>query len=238
MGANLGISQIDHVVELNRIANEIGIDTIETGAALGVYAQTGQFHFGDGEKAIQIMREIQQDTELGRIIANGAVSTGRAFGIERIPAVKGQGMPGYDPRGTKGTGVTYATSPQGADHTCGTTIRANINQTGIEGQVDLSRRTQYKNAAVDNLGMCYFAAVVAEEKMIKDLIHSIYGWDVDDDYFLNLGKKTIQIERSINGRLGFTSLDDRIPKWMTRERIPPTDSTFDIPDGELDAIFN
>jgi uncharacterized protein (TIGR00369 family) len=56
---------------------------------------------------------------LGRIIGNGAGMVGKAFGITRVPVVKNQSMPAYDPRAVQGIGVTYATTTMGADHTAG-----------------------------------------------------------------------------------------------------------------------
>lgn len=237
MGSNLGIHDLDRIAEMNYIANRVGVDTIEVGAAMGVLAATAEFQFGDGDRAIQLMREIERGTELGRTIANGACHTGRYFGIKRVPAVKGQAMPGYDPRGTKGTGVTFATSPQGADHTCGLTIRAKVDQAGKEGQIELSRTAQYKNAAIDNLGMCYFAAVIADEYLVKDLVNAVHGWGVDEHFMHNLGRETILCERELNWKAGFTKADDRIPTWMKEEVLSPVDSVFDIPDDSLDRIF-
>ncbi len=237
MGSNLGIHNVDHIAEMNRIANRVGVDTIEVGAAIGVLASANAFEFGDGARGVQLMQEIEEGTELGQVIANGACHAGRHFGVKRIPAVKGQGMPGYDPRGTKGTGVTYATSPQGADHTCGLTIRAKVDQAGKEGQIELSRTAQYKNAAIDSLGMCYFAAVVTDEYLVKDLVNAVHGWGVDECYLLALGRETILCEREVNRKAGFTKADDRIPTWMEEEVLSPANSVFDIPDDSLDRIF-
>jgi aldehyde:ferredoxin oxidoreductase len=125
MGANLGIGDLDTIAKLNYQANDLGIDSIETGSALGVAAEAGLMEFGDGDRALELLQEIRKGTSLGRVLGNGAAMVGQEYGVERVPVVKGQAMPGYDPRAIKGTGVTYATSPQGADHTCGLTILIN-----------------------------------------------------------------------------------------------------------------
>ena len=65
---------------------------------------------------------------LGKLIGSGAEITGKVLGRYRVPTSKGQAMAAYDPRGVKGTGVTYATSPMGADHTAGNTPRAQVQQ--------------------------------------------------------------------------------------------------------------
>jgi len=130
LGPNLGVDNLDDIARMNEIINDIGLDTIDVGAALGVAAKAGVFKFGDGQKAIQLLEEIRIGTPLGRVLGNGAATAGQVFAIQQVPVVKGQAMSAYDPRAIKGTGVTYATSPQGADHTCGLTLRAKIDQYG------------------------------------------------------------------------------------------------------------
>ena len=91
----------------------------------------GVLTFGDGAGVCRILREeIGKGTALGRIIGNGAGSVGRAYGVTRVPVVKNQAIPAYDPRSVKGIGITYATSTQGADHTMGYTIATNILSVG------------------------------------------------------------------------------------------------------------
>ena len=139
MGANLGIDDLDTVARLNWQVNDLGLDSIEIGAALGVAAEAGLLAFGDGAGALALLDEIRAGTALGRVLGHGAAVTGRVFGVRRVPVVKGQAMSAYDPRAIKGTGVTYATSPQGADHTAGLTIRAQVDHRDPVGQAALSR---------------------------------------------------------------------------------------------------
>ncbi|WNF36693.1 aldehyde ferredoxin oxidoreductase C-terminal domain-containing protein [Bacillaceae bacterium IKA-2] len=73
-------------------------------------------------------------------------------------------MPGYDPRAVKGLGVTFATSPMGADHTAGQTIRAQIDHRSPEGQVELSKNAQTVNTIWDILGMCMFSAGAVQNR--------------------------------------------------------------------------
>jgi len=126
LGANCGIDDLDKIAEMVRLCNDYGIDTIETGVTLGVAMEAGLCEFGDGERAVDLVREIGEQTPLGRILGNGAEFTGRAFGVTRVPTVKGQSMPAYEPRAVKGIGVTYMTSTMGADHTAGYTIAPEI----------------------------------------------------------------------------------------------------------------
>jgi len=240
MGSNLGIDDLDVVARLSWEVSDLGLDTIDIGAALGVAAQAGLLDWGDGTRVGELVSEIRAGTPLGRILGNGAAATGRVLGVERVPVAKGQAMPAYDPRAIKGTGVTYATSPQGADHTCGLTIRAKVKHTDPEGQADISRGGQISMAGYDTLGVCIFAGfgfAVAPET-ISALLNARYGWDVDENILQELGRETLKLEREFNKGAGFTAADDRLPEWMTREPVAPTNAVFDVSDEDLDNVFN
>ncbi|MGQ9833417.1 MAG: aldehyde ferredoxin oxidoreductase family protein [Candidatus Villigracilaceae bacterium] len=241
MGSNLGIGDLDAVARLNYAVNDLGLDSIEIGAALGVAAEAGLMAWGDDERALALIDEIRRNTPLGRILGNGAAMTGKVLGIERVPVAKNQAMAAYEPRAIKGTGVTYATSPQGGDHTAGLTIRDKINHLDPKGQVELSRAKQIAMAGYDTLGACIFAGfgfAAAPAGTIARLLNARYGWELPDDILQVLGKETLQLEREFNRRAGFTAKDDRLPEWMTREPLPPTGAVFDVPAEELDKIFD
>ncbi len=111
--------------------DDIGIDSIETSVAMGVAMEAGVLEFGDGAGICRILNEdVGKGTGLGRIIGGGAGSVGRSFGVTRVPVVKNQAIPAYDPRAIKGIGITYATSTMGADHTMGYSVATNILNVG------------------------------------------------------------------------------------------------------------
>ncbi|MFY9940630.1 MAG: aldehyde ferredoxin oxidoreductase C-terminal domain-containing protein, partial [Desulfobacterales bacterium] len=114
-GPNCGIDDLDAIAALDRLDDDFGLDTIEMGATIAVAMEAGLAKFGDAQAAIEMVKEVGKGTPLGRILGSGAAVTGRVFGVERVPVVKGQAMPAYDPRGVQGQGVTYATTPMGAD---------------------------------------------------------------------------------------------------------------------------
>jgi aldehyde:ferredoxin oxidoreductase len=239
VGSNLGIADLDTIARINREINDLGLDTIEVGAALGVAADAGLMAFGDGQRALELVNEIRRDSPLGRVLGQGAATVGRVFGVRRVPAVKGQGISAYDPRAIKGTGVTYATSPQGADHTCGLTIRAQVDHLDPEGQAELSLTAQINMAGYDTLGACLFGGFgfATAPGAIRDLLKGRYGWDLGEDALQVLGRETLTLERVFNTAAGFTSADDRLPEWMTLEPLPPTDAVFDVSEEDLDQVF-
>ena len=115
LGANCGIASWEDVADLDRLCDELGLDTIETGAAIAIYMDSGEMEFGDAEGAKRILREIAEGTDLGKAIGNGAVAIGKRQKHARVPVAKGQALPAWDPRPLKATGVTYCTSPMGGD---------------------------------------------------------------------------------------------------------------------------
>jgi len=242
LGVNLEIDSLDSIGRLNWQVNDLGLDSIEIGGALGVAAEAGLMRWGNEEDAQKLIDEIRQGTELGYVLGNGAVSVGKKYNIERVPAVKGQAMSGYEPRSIKGTGVTYATTPQGADHTAGLTIRAQVNHLDPAVQKDPSLNAQLNMAGYDTLGACIFAGfgyAATPDGVVKRLLQARYGWEnIPDNVLQALGKETIKLEREFNRRAGFTKEDDRLPKWMTEEAIPENGAVFDVSADVLDHIFD
>jgi aldehyde:ferredoxin oxidoreductase len=248
LGANCGIDDLDQVAELNQLCNEYGLDTIEVGGTLAVAMEGGVASFGDGARAIELVHEIGKGTSLGRILGAGAVVTGKTLGVARVPHVKGQNMPAYEPRAIKGIGMTYAVSTMGADHTSGYTIAPEI--LGVSGKLDplnpdkveLARSFQYATAFVDSTGHCLFIAFAildissGFEGMVEEC-NGVLGtsWTADD--VGRIGKEILDLELDFNRRAGFTRLDDRLPEFMTYEKLPPHDTVWDIADAEIDKVF-
>ena len=242
VGSNLGLGKLDDVAAINYLCNDFGLDTIETGAALGVAIEAGLAKFGDFDGIIGLLKQVGEGTVIGRMIGCGAVTTGRVLGIRRVPTALGQAMPGYDPRTLKGNGVTYATSPQGADHTAGNAFgaRKEVNPLGVEGQKALSLRLQIIAAMLDSTGLCLFARppIIANPQLMIDMINGIYGWGWKLEDYDKFNRDVLRTELEFNRRAGITQADYRIPEYMREEPLPPHNAVFDVPDSDLDSIFD
>ncbi|MBW2283188.1 MAG: aldehyde ferredoxin oxidoreductase [Deltaproteobacteria bacterium] len=248
-GGNCGIDDLDAIAMMDRLDDDYGVDTIEMGAAIGVAMEAGIAKFGDAEAAIKLVKEVGKGTSLGRTLGSGAEVTGKVFGVERVPTVKGQAMPAYDPRAVMGIGVTYATTPMGADHTAGYAVATNIMKVGgdvdpltPEGQAELSRNLQIATAAIDASGMCLFIAFAILDQpetfqAMVDLINAFFGlnWTADD--VNDFGKKILETELDFNARAGFTAQDDRVPEFFKKEALAPHNITFQVSDEDLDSVF-
>jgi aldehyde:ferredoxin oxidoreductase len=242
LGSNCGIDNIDDIAELNHLCNEVGVDAIETGAAIGVAMEAGVIPFGDAEGGKGLIRQIGQGTYLGRILGNGVAITGRVLGVQRIPAIKGQAIPGYDPRALKGNGVTYITSPMGADHTAGNAFETarTIDPLGLEKQVETSRRLQLRAAILDTMGLCLFTRppFVKKPELFTLFLKARYGWDLTFRDIQNMGLDVLKTEREFNRRAGVSEEFYDMPEFMREEPLPPRNSVFDIPLEEMQRIWD
>ena len=245
-GPNLMIDNYDDIVEINRLENDLGLDTIETGAALGVAMEGGMLSWGDAENAKKILNEIPKKGKDGLLIASGAVAVGKQLEVIRIPASKGQAFPAYDPRIFRGLSITYMTSSMGADHTSGAAIpgRRGIYEDKDYGtlddnigKVDLSRELQWVIAFIDSTGCCYFIYSGQILDFYAKLLNAKNGWNVTENELLEIGKKITETERQFNLEAGIKPVS-RLPEFFYEEKLPPTNKVYDLLHDEVEKIWD
>ena len=243
-GAHTTIKDLDDIAIMDRLCDDFGLDTIEMGVTIGIAMEGGMIPWGDGKAAIELLSKVGEGAPEGKIIGSGAAFTGEALGVDRVPVAKKQSFPAYDPRSCKGVGVTYATTPMGADHTAGYGVTANILAVGgtidphkKEGNVALSQGLQIATAAIDAAGLCLFVAFAVLDnedglQTIVDMINSQHGLDLTPDDVIELGKSILNNEKEFNRLAGFTKVDDQLPE-MFQEKLPPHDTTWDFTTDDL-----
>ena len=235
LGSNLEIGPADAVAALDRLCDDIGLDTIEVGNAIGVAMEAGVLEWGDWEGTKRLLDEdVRGGTPLGRIVGGGTVHVANTYGIDRVPVVKGQGLPAWEPRTLKGMGITYSTSPQGADHTAGMVTARGATADTLVKQ---SRHEQLVMMAVDSVGVCQFTNALPSD--MAAFISERFATEMSDERLLELSREAIETEREFNRRAGFDKQDDRLPHWLLEEALPLPDgpSVFDIDDAMLDEVW-
>ena len=249
LGANCGIDSLDDVAEMVRLCNAYGLDTIEAGTTLAVAMEAGVIPFGDGKKAIELVHAMGKGTPMGRILGGGTAFTGRAFGMTRVPTVKRQSMPAYEPRAVKGIGITYATTTMGADHTAGYTICPEILSVGgkvdplsPEGKAALSRGFQATTAFIDSTGHCLFIAfaildIASGFEGMMEECNGVLGTNWKSEDAAKIGGEILRKERAFNEAAGIGKEEDRVPEFMKFEPLPPHNQVFDVPDKVLDSVY-
>jgi aldehyde:ferredoxin oxidoreductase len=237
-GPNCGIDDLDELARINRMCNDIGVDTIELGVAVGIAMDAGIIYFGDIGGVKQLLDQVREATTLGRVLGQGAAIAGKVLGVKRIPAVKGQAMAAYEPRAIKGHGVTFATSTMGADHTAGFTIREGLDSHQKNGQVEASGRMQVNGMLYDMLGVCLFAhpAVCHHHDVLTAMVNGRWGADMTTAGLRKIAADAMANERAFNRDAGLGPSSDRLPEIFYTERNPSSGTVFDITPEALGAL--
>jgi aldehyde:ferredoxin oxidoreductase len=223
LGSNCAVGKWDEVGELDRLCDDIGLDTMETGVAIGVLMDAGRMAWGDVAAMTELLHQVAAGSELGRVVGNGARSVGEFTGHGRVPVVKGQGLPVWDPRVMKATGVTYATSAMGADHTAGIVTLVGLPHDNLAA---LSQEAQILNAIGDSAGYCQFIGATIRE--LRPLLEALFDRTIADRELIEVGWQCLQAEWDFNRRAGFTESDDDLPACMKAEPVGEWAYVFDV----------
>lgn len=231
LGSNCAVGKWDEVGELDRLCDDIGLDTMEIGVAVGVLMDAGRMPWGDVAAMTDLLHQVAAGTELGRVVGNGARSVGEFTGHPRVPVVKGQGLPVWDPRVMKATGVTYATSAMGADHTAGIVTLVGLPHDNLAA---LSQEAQILNAIGDSAGYCQFIGATIDE--LHPLLEALFDRAIDSQVLIDMGWQCLQAEWEFNRRAGFTAGDDDLPQCMKTEPIGEWAYVFDVDRATLQQV--
>jgi aldehyde:ferredoxin oxidoreductase len=249
MGGMCGIDDLDTIAKLDFLCDDIGLDTMNTGVAIAVAMDAGYRKFGDRQAAVQLVEDVAVGSQIGRVIGNGPAAVGQHFNHHRVPVVKNQSIAAYDPRAVQGMGVTYATSPMGADHTAGNVIDQNLSSLGgaldplkAEGQVEVSREYQIDTAFFDCTGLCIFAnsavhTISKAAEALTAMINAKFGTRLTGQDQRALGIRVLQAESEFNRRAGLTNRDDRLAKFFYEEPLPPHNTVVVVSDEEMDRTL-
>jgi aldehyde:ferredoxin oxidoreductase len=227
LGTNCGIAEPDELAALNWQANDLGVDTIELGATLGVLMEAGRGEFGDVSFMHAMLDELRAGSETGRLIASGTARAGEALGVKRVPVIKKQAISAYDPRVIEVTGLSMMMTAQGADHTTGNLPSYDSVNKDVEELVKVSIDIQELCAAADSLGLCVFGRSVTNEQLdfIVTAINDAHGTSLDAGFYRELGQQTLVAEAEFNRLAGFDVNDDDLPEFFYDEELPPSDRT-------------
>ena len=225
VGSNCGLTDPDHVARLNDVANDLGIDTIELGATIGVLMEAGKGEFGDHEFMADVLEDIRDGNEKGKIYAQGTTRVGEHFKVARIPAIKKQGISAYDPREIEVTGISMMVTAQGADHTAGNIPTFQCKDKTTEELVAASLDIQEDCAAADSLGLCLFGRSVTNvnQEFIVGALNDAHGTDLPITFMKDLGRETLSLEWQFNKDAGFTEADDELPQFFYDEILAGRD---------------
>jgi aldehyde:ferredoxin oxidoreductase len=239
LGSNCGLTEPDDLAQLNFICNDLGVDTIETGATLAVLMEAGLGAFGDAKFMADALGEIARGTEKGRIWAQGTARVGAHYGVRRTPVIKRQAISAYDPRVVEATGITMMVTAQGADHTAGNLPRLKTREMDLDTLMSQSLLQQTRVAANDSLGLCIFGQSVTNPntEFLATTINAAHGTSLTKEFFEALGRETLRLEHEFNRQAGFTARDDELPQFFYEEALPPTNHVARFHGADVHSIF-
>jgi aldehyde:ferredoxin oxidoreductase len=235
MGSNCGLEDPDDVARVNGVANDLGVDTIECGATLGVLMEAGLGAFGDVAFMMAALEDIRRGSERGRVLAQGTARVGAHYKVARVPVIKQQGISAYDPRAIEVTGISMMLSAQGADHTVGNVPAYDCTGKTTEELVAVSLEAQIITAAADSLGLCIFGRSVTNfsTDLIATALNDAHGTALDPSFFQALGLEAVKMEWEFNKAAGFTEADDELPALFYTEALAPTGKTARHHSGQV-----
>lgn len=237
-GSNLGIDDIRVVMKFNEECSDWGLDTISAGNvcawAMELFERgilgnkdTGglEFRFGNSEAAVAFPRLISLREGVGDVLAEGVARASKLIGrdSERYAMhVKGLEYPGYDPRGTFGMALAYATADRGADHNrawpVGYDAFGKVDPYTPEGKAELCQTDQIRTSVKWSLTMCDFLA--ANLALCARLLNAACGTNYTEEGLKMFGKRIWTMTRLFNLREGFTRKDDSMPPRIHLDPLP------------------
>jgi aldehyde:ferredoxin oxidoreductase len=248
MGSNCGVRNLAAVTKANYICNEMGMDTISAGSTIacamelferGIIPESDvgrPLRFGDARAMVELTRMTALREGFGDLLAQGSYRMAEHYGHPEYAMVaKKQEFAGYDPRGEKGMGLAYATSPVGASHMRGDPayiellgVPTLLDPLSYEGKSDLVRDWQNTFAVIDAAGLCVFFSVrnlVTPTREIRpqgimELLNAATGAGYDLDELTQAGERIFNAERLFMKRAGLSRKDDLLPPRIVKEPMP------------------
>jgi aldehyde:ferredoxin oxidoreductase len=243
----------------SHLCNRFGLDSISAGATIafayylyeqGIISQadTGglELKWGSAEPALILTEQIARREGFGAVLAEGSRSLGRKYGVEDLAVeVNNLEVPMHDPRAFAGMALTYATSPRGACHEQGDMFLVDLGApvpeldiiTGerlesSEEKALMAARVMNWRTLYNSMIMCNFSAPPAQT--ILDMLTAATGWDLQIGDLLPLGERAFQMKRLLNGKLGLTPQNDRLPKLLL---LPLPDTTVETRVPDMDVLL-
>ncbi len=252
LGGNCGNPEIEENILAGHICNKLGMDTISTGVSISFALELAQrniiekekddldLEWGNNEAILSLIKKIAYREEFGDLLAEGSARAAQELSDDAEKysmTVKGMELPGYDPRGAKGIGLTYAVSSRGACHKFAYPIRDemwthNIDRFKEEEKPELVKELSDTNGVANSAIICTFPIDqgVFEWEEIKEAINHVTGFEYTENDLKRIGERTINLERLFNIREGFSKENDTLPDRFLEEPLqgPSKGETVDL----------
>ncbi|MEM3713955.1 MAG: aldehyde ferredoxin oxidoreductase family protein [Nitrososphaeria archaeon] len=266
LGSCCGNEDIESIVIGNDLCNKYGIDTISVGVTIAFIMECYEKGlltkeelggleptWGDSKVILELIKKVGLKQDFGTILGNGSKKVAEYIGKKSellAVEIKGLELPMHEPRGQKGMGLAYATSPRGACHNRGWgEARQPIPELGISnefitqtnpysvwGKAKIVKINQDWRAVEDSLILCYFVGL--KPSLITEFLNSITGFDMSISDLLKCGERIFNQERMFNVREGITRRDDTLPQRIMEPLQGGCTNGLSISPYELNSMLD
>jgi aldehyde:ferredoxin oxidoreductase len=236
LGPLCGISDRDVVLRAARLCDQLGLDTISTGATVAFAMECAErgllkadgLRFGNGDMLLSLLPRIAGREEgLGDLLAEGTRQAAARIGgdaADFAPHVKGLELPGYEPRALQSMALGLAVGSRGADHNRSGAYEADFSSEadrlhGSPANAARAVETEDRAALIDSLILCKFLRGVFTDFHTEaaGLLRCVTGWDVTADELRTTARRIVTAKKLYNIREGWTSAEDTLPRRFLSE---------------------
>ena len=247
-GSGVGIDEVDPIIAADRLADELGLDSISSGVTISFAMELFEkgiltleetdgieLKFGNDEAMMKVLRKMAFRDGLGDLLADGSLAAAKRIGkgTEKYAMqIKGLELPGYDVRGLKAHGLGFATSYTGADHcrgyafqeVFGVPIPWEVDRFAVVGKGKLTIWNQdIRTATLDCAPMCAFLLDMAVPatacENTANLMEAVTGLSFTPEEVRKVGERVNNLAKAFNIQAGFTRADDTFPERLMTEPL-------------------
>ncbi len=234
-GANCENVDVGAIIQAEYLCDYYGLDGITAGNVIGFLMECVEkgllkdsdigfpMAFGNDESIINAIHLIGKCDGPGKLWGQGVKKLAQQIeGAQDLAMhVKGLELPAYDPRGSAGMALAYATSDRGGCHLRSWPIgeellatRDRMDLVSLEFKAELVKTQQDLFCMVNCSGMCLFATFAVNLKQITPLLYSVSGLEVfsSSDEVMKIGERVNNLVRRFNIREGLTKELDTLPE--------------------------
>ncbi len=240
-GAQCENSDLGAIITAEYLSDFYGLDAISAGNVIGFAMECVDrsllkesdvgfpLRFGDDEGIIKALHRIGRQEGIGKLLGTGVKRMAKLLGAEDAAMhVKGLEMPAYDPRGSSGIALAYATSDRGACHLRSWPIGDELLSTedridpfSTEFKAEYVKNQQDLFAVIDSSVLCLFTFFALSFRHIVRFLHATTGIEpfASSMEVLKCGERVNNLVRLFNLREGLRSAEDTLPPRFLKEPL-------------------
>lgn len=238
LGSSTGVDDLEAIIKANHLCNDLGLDTISMGSTIATAMELYEkgyinseitegleYKFGNASVIVESVWRTAYKAGFGKYLALGSKRLASYFNAPQFSmSVKGLEIPAYDPRGSKGMGLGYATANRGGCHVTGYVFNAEalgipekLDPLSIEGKAKWVKWFQDFASVVNSTANCLFSTYALGPSDYAELLSAVTGLSFSEEKIMQIGERIYNLERFIMSKYGFTDKDDTLPERFLKE---------------------